>query len=153
MSDVYVSYSVCNPSIATYLVAGGGCVCVWLVKSQQGYTALIRAAKHGRAECVRLLLVAGADKDAMTNVRFICHSVSSTIVFTNIYRFHHGLFLIFVVNLIACLFIEFVISLFGLWNAYISVLKNDIILVIRQSSFSAQFIALLQCNSCAAGPC
>ncbi len=51
------------------------CVCVWLVQSQYGYTALIRAAKHGRAECVRLLLEAGADKDAMTNVRLICHAV------------------------------------------------------------------------------
>jgi hypothetical protein len=38
-------------------------------ESQRGWTALMRAAENGRFECVRLLLEAGADKDARTNVR------------------------------------------------------------------------------------
>ena len=37
--------------------------------SQYGDTALICAAYWGRAECVRLLIDAGADKDATNNVR------------------------------------------------------------------------------------
>ena len=38
--------------------------------SQLGYTALIKAAKNGHIECVRLLLDAGADKDAADQVCF-----------------------------------------------------------------------------------
>jgi hypothetical protein len=41
--------------------------------SQFGDTALIRAAWHGHAECVRLLIDAGADKDAKSNVRHWSH--------------------------------------------------------------------------------
>ena len=37
--------------------------------SQTGRTALIEAAASGRADCVRLLIEAGADKEAKTNVR------------------------------------------------------------------------------------
>jgi hypothetical protein len=37
--------------------------------SQDGFTALIRAATSGYAECARLLIDAGADKDAKENVR------------------------------------------------------------------------------------
>ncbi len=37
--------------------------------SQGGWTALMRAAIEGHADCVRLLLDAGADKDARHNVR------------------------------------------------------------------------------------
>ena len=37
--------------------------------SQDGATALIWAAEMGRADCVRLLIDAGADKDAENNVR------------------------------------------------------------------------------------
>ncbi len=37
--------------------------------AQTGYTALIYAAIEGRAECVRLLLDAGADKEAADEVR------------------------------------------------------------------------------------
>jgi hypothetical protein len=37
--------------------------------SQCGYTALMEAAQWGHAECVRLLIDAGADKDAKDNVR------------------------------------------------------------------------------------
>jgi hypothetical protein len=39
------------------------------VDAQLGFTALIFAARHGRADCARLLLDAGADKDATINVR------------------------------------------------------------------------------------
>ena len=42
---------------------------------QWGCTALIRAAMHGSADCARLLIDAGADKNAKDNVR-----VSVTIV-------------------------------------------------------------------------
>ncbi len=36
---------------------------------QEGWTALIFAARNGHAECLRLLIAAGADKNARTNVR------------------------------------------------------------------------------------
>ncbi len=38
--------------------------------AQVGGTALIRAATQGHAECVRLLLDVGADKDAQDKVHF-----------------------------------------------------------------------------------
>ncbi len=37
--------------------------------TQDGWTALMSAASRDHAECVRLLLEAGADKDAMMHVR------------------------------------------------------------------------------------
>ena len=37
--------------------------------AQYGWTALIRAAESGHVDCTRLLLDAGADKDAKNNVR------------------------------------------------------------------------------------
>ena len=37
--------------------------------AQDGWTALIRAGYNGHADCVRLLLDAGADKNAKANVR------------------------------------------------------------------------------------
>jgi hypothetical protein len=37
--------------------------------SQDGCTALIWASANGHADCARLLIDAGADKEAMTNVR------------------------------------------------------------------------------------
>ena len=52
----------------TYLIAFMPCCCVGGV-SQYGYTVLILAADHGHADCVRLLLDAGADKNAKGNVR------------------------------------------------------------------------------------
>ncbi len=39
------------------------------MSAQIGSTALIFAAHNGRADCVRLLLDAGADKDAKDKVR------------------------------------------------------------------------------------
>jgi ankyrin repeat protein len=47
----------------------GGAVCCGESDSQNGYTALMHAAGFDRAECVRLLIDAGADKDAKDNVR------------------------------------------------------------------------------------
>ena len=41
----------------------------WRAIAQSGYTALRYAAENGRADCVRLLLEAGADTEARTNVR------------------------------------------------------------------------------------
>jgi ankyrin repeat protein len=40
--------------------------------SQSGWTALINAGYMGHAECVRLLIDAGANKDARNNVRRRC---------------------------------------------------------------------------------
>jgi hypothetical protein len=37
--------------------------------SQDGFTALMGTAEEGRAACARLLIDAGADKDAKNNVR------------------------------------------------------------------------------------
>jgi ankyrin repeat protein len=37
--------------------------------TQGGWTALIRAAECGQTECVRLLLVNGADKEIANDVR------------------------------------------------------------------------------------
>ena len=37
-------------------------------RTQRGWTALIIAVVYGRADCVRLLIDAGADKDARTKV-------------------------------------------------------------------------------------
>jgi ankyrin repeat protein len=53
------------------------CVCLsWIGRlgksdllQRGGWTALIRAAMHGHADCVRLLLDAGADKEAKNDVR------------------------------------------------------------------------------------
>jgi ankyrin repeat protein len=49
------------------LCNGGG-----KLDSQRGYTALICAAENGHADCVRLLIDAGADMDARNNVRIGC---------------------------------------------------------------------------------
>jgi ankyrin repeat protein len=45
------------------------CVCGGESDSQDGDTALIYAADDGHADCVRLLIDAGADKEAKNNVR------------------------------------------------------------------------------------
>jgi hypothetical protein len=47
-----------------------------IFQTQIGYqcTALICAAQNGNADCVRLLLEVGADKDAKTDVRHIAFS-------------------------------------------------------------------------------
>jgi hypothetical protein len=45
------------------------CLCGCNFDWQRGNTALIYAAQYGRVDCVRLLIDAGADKDAKDNVR------------------------------------------------------------------------------------
>jgi hypothetical protein len=52
---------------------------IWfrLTRAQRGYTALIYAAASCQTECLRLLLDAGADKDARDNVRVIGSVVSA----------------------------------------------------------------------------
>ena len=53
-------------------------VCAWFAYSaaaaaaQYGWTALSMAAENGHADCARLLLDAGADTEATTNVRATC---------------------------------------------------------------------------------
>ena len=42
---------------------------------QNEETALIRAGVHGRTDCVRMLIDAGADKEAKNKVRFPNHVV------------------------------------------------------------------------------
>jgi ankyrin repeat protein len=51
---------------------------------QNGWTALINAAYSGHVDCARLLIDAGADKDAKCNVRFArCFAeVGSDLVFS-----------------------------------------------------------------------
>ena len=44
-------------------------ICFDESETQDGWTALICAADQGRADCVRLLIDAGADKEAADNVR------------------------------------------------------------------------------------
>jgi ankyrin repeat protein len=52
------------------LCANGGAVCGGEFDSQDGWTALMWAAAKGHAECVRLLIDVGADKEAQCDVRF-----------------------------------------------------------------------------------
>ncbi len=47
-------------------------------RAQSGYTALIRATENGHVDCVRLLLDAGADKNAKDVVRD-CFAVSAAV--------------------------------------------------------------------------
>ncbi len=54
---------------------------------QDGWTALSIAAQNGRADCVRLLIDAGADKDAKTKVhvgRYFsgCHPILPSLVYS-----------------------------------------------------------------------
>ena len=42
--------------------------------TQSGWTALMCAAHNGHAECVRLLVAAGADKNATDHVRDCDHT-------------------------------------------------------------------------------
>jgi ankyrin repeat protein len=42
---------------------------ITLARSQNGFTALICAAENGHADCARLLLDAGADKEVKNLVR------------------------------------------------------------------------------------
>ncbi len=49
------------------------CVCGVEFDSQRESTALMRAAVSGHVDCVRLLIDAGADKDATSDVR--CRSL------------------------------------------------------------------------------
>ena len=43
----------------------------WHIYAQIGQTALMCAAEFGRADCALLLLDAGADKSAASNVRHV----------------------------------------------------------------------------------
>ena len=48
---------------------------IWYIgrrRAQDGHTALIQTAINGHADCARLLLDAGADKEVKTNVRATC---------------------------------------------------------------------------------
>jgi hypothetical protein len=61
------------------LISVSACRAYLCHASQNGWTALIWAARNGHADCLRLLLGAGANKDAKTMVRigpFLCISSS-----------------------------------------------------------------------------
>jgi hypothetical protein len=61
---------VCAFACVDILIRGGACGRRGaMARAQHGSTALIRAAATGHVECVRLLLEAGADKDAACKVR------------------------------------------------------------------------------------
>jgi hypothetical protein len=49
------------------LACGGGGTLIHC--AQEGFTALIAAAREGHSDCVRVLLDAGADKNATDKVR------------------------------------------------------------------------------------
>ena len=51
-------------------------VCTFATHTQCGLTALMKAARHGHSETLRLLLAAGADKDAKTSVCDIARNFS-----------------------------------------------------------------------------
>jgi hypothetical protein len=57
-------YFNCNQALSDFVFDGDGAS-----DSQDGRTALIYAAQYGRTDCVRLLIDAGADKEARNNVR------------------------------------------------------------------------------------
>jgi hypothetical protein len=63
---------------------------------QGGWTALIRAAVNGQADCARLLIDAGADKEAKTNVRRA--SVLISLLFLH-FNFSQQLFVLFAFSL------------------------------------------------------
>jgi hypothetical protein len=48
-------------------------------ESQDSYSVLVCSASEGHAECVRLLIDAGADKDAKCDVRFVLCLLSSSL--------------------------------------------------------------------------
>ena len=57
-------------SFAFHLSANFALLCaIPITGSQDGDMALICAARNGRADCLRLLIDAGADKNARDNVR------------------------------------------------------------------------------------
>jgi hypothetical protein len=58
--------------------------------AQSGDTALILAACYGHTDCARLLLDAGADKDAQTNVRFGRFVVDMEVIESWIVQFVYG---------------------------------------------------------------
>jgi ankyrin repeat protein len=82
-----LSFSICKMAVA--LCVGDG-----EFDSQNGSrsTALMLAAHNGRADCVRLLIDAGADKNARNNVRGgRCFVKVQSILF-----FHFGCFHVFI---------------------------------------------------------
>ena len=67
------SYARALALLCVYECAAASCLPHTHARAQGGKTALMRAASIGRADCVRLLLDAGADKEARNDVRvFVC---------------------------------------------------------------------------------
>jgi hypothetical protein len=58
--------------LVLWSVASDGCRpggTLFLYQTQDGWTALISAAQEGHTDCARLLVKAGANKEAKNNVR------------------------------------------------------------------------------------
>ena len=67
-SLILFCFDVCSLYVVAMAFVGGGGALVHAI-AQRGCTALIHAAANGHADCARLLLDAGADKDAKDYVR------------------------------------------------------------------------------------
>ena len=70
--------------LSSFVQRRRSCDCGGESDSQSGYTALIEAASRGHADCVRMLVDAGADKDARDNVRrrsLLCYSAFIFLLF------------------------------------------------------------------------
>ncbi len=68
---------------------------MWYVgPDQEGFTALLYAARHGHAHCVRLLIERGADKEVKSTVRDVVICLLRVLYLR--LRFHFYLFCCFV---------------------------------------------------------
>jgi ankyrin repeat protein len=65
--------------------------CVITTPAQRGWTPLISAALNGYADCVHLLLNAGADKNAKTGVRVHCCILSGLLLCTSFLLLDFGM--------------------------------------------------------------
>ena len=63
---------VAHWAVCLYLHRRTLCCCDSWKHLQSEDTALIRAAVHGRTDCVRILIDVGADKESKNNVRIPC---------------------------------------------------------------------------------
>jgi ankyrin repeat protein len=67
--EVFSSCSCCADTLISESLLVSTCVAVQIFSLQDGLTALMYAALHGRTDSVRLLLEVGANKDARAKVR------------------------------------------------------------------------------------
>ena len=84
------------PPIVVYLFILGWmafCDCCSMSRTQNEETSLIRAAVHGRIDCVRMLIDAGADKEAKSTVRAPIQNDTIKIIFYFLASLFHFLYI------------------------------------------------------------